>query len=97
KGFASWGSDLTSDYYPSETSLGRFVRLDKRDFIGKAAAAETAKAPRERMASFSVEADGADCFGGEAIYRDGSLAGYVTSGSYGHRLGRSLALGYVKA
>jgi dimethylglycine dehydrogenase len=96
KGFASWGSDLTSDYTPFECNLGRFVRLDKPDFVGKTAAAAAAKSPRERLASFEVEADGADCFGGEAIYRDGKLAGYVTSGSYGHRLGRSLALGYVK-
>lgn len=42
-------------------------------------------------------AAGADCFGGEAIYRDDALAGYVTSGSFGHHLGQSLALGYVKS
>jgi dimethylglycine dehydrogenase len=97
KGFASWGADLTSDYTPYESNLGRFVRLDKGAFIGKAAADAAAKAgPRERLASFAVEADGADCFGGEAIYRDGELAGYVTFGSYGHRLGGSVALGYVK-
>jgi dimethylglycine dehydrogenase len=97
KGFASWGSDLTSDYSPFDTGLGRFVRLDKGDFIGKAGAEAAAKAgAKERLASFAIEANGADCFGGEAIYRDGKLAGYVTSGSYGHRVGQSLALGYVK-
>ncbi|MFI5018114.1 MAG: glycine cleavage T C-terminal barrel domain-containing protein, partial [Dongiales bacterium] len=97
KGFASWGSDLTSDYSPFDTGLGRFVRLDKGDFIGRAGAEAAAKAgAKERLASFAIEANGADCFGGEAIYRDGRLAGYVTSGSYGHRVGQSLALGYVK-
>jgi len=99
KGFASWGADLTSDYSPFESNLGRFVRLDKGDFIGREAAAADAKAgPRERLASFAIEPNGADadCFGGEAVYRDGKLAGYVTSGSYGHRTGQSLALGYVK-
>ena len=97
KGFASWGSDLTADYTPFESNLGRFVRLDKPDFVGKAAAASAAASPpRERLGSFAIQADGADCFGGEAVYRDGELAGYITSGSYGHRLGRSLALGYVK-
>jgi dimethylglycine dehydrogenase len=97
KAFPSWGVDLSPDYSPFEPGLGRFVRLDKPDFIGKAAAEARAKTgPRERLASFVVEADGVDCFGGEAIWRDGELAGYVTSGSYGHHVGESLALGYVK-
>jgi Glycine cleavage system T protein (aminomethyltransferase) len=97
KGFASWGSDLTSDYSPFDTGLGRFVRLDKGDFIGKAGRKRRPRrARRSASASFAIEANGADCFGGEAIYRDGRLAGYVTSGSYGHRVGQSLALGYVK-
>jgi dimethylglycine dehydrogenase len=97
KGFASWGNDLTTDYTPFESNLGRFIRLEKGDFVGKAALETVAKTgPRERLASFTIEADGADCFGGEAIYREGALAGYVTSGAYGHRLQQSLALGYVK-
>jgi dimethylglycine dehydrogenase len=97
KAFPSWGVDLSPDYSPFEPGLGRFVRLDKPDFIGKAAAEQrSAAGPRERLASFVVEADGVDCFGGEAIWRNGDLAGYVTSGSYGHHVGESLALGYVK-
>jgi dimethylglycine dehydrogenase len=51
---------------------------------------------RERLGTFVIEANGVDCFGGEAIYRNGALAGYVTSGAYGHTVGESLALGYVK-
>ncbi len=77
--------------------MGRFVRLDKPDFVGKAAAEAAAKTgAKERLATFVVEANGVDCFGGEAIYRDGKLAGYVTSGTYGHTVKESLALGYVK-
>jgi dimethylglycine dehydrogenase len=98
KAFPSWGSDLTQDYSPFEPGLGRFVRLDKGDFIGKAAVQHLAETPpKERFASFLVDSAERDCFGGEAIYRDGELAGYVTSGSFGHRIGKSLALGYVRA
>jgi dimethylglycine dehydrogenase len=97
KGFPSWAVDLSPDYTPYEPGLGRFVRLDKPDFIGKAGAEAASKAgPKERLATFVVEANGVDCFGGEAIYRDGALAGYVTSGTYGHTVKESLALGYVK-
>ncbi|HEX6118028.1 MAG TPA: aminomethyltransferase family protein, partial [Dongiaceae bacterium] len=97
KGFPSWGVDLSPDYSPFEPGLGRFVRLDKPDFVGKAFAERLSKqSPKERLATFSVEANGVDCFGGEAIYRNGELAGYVTSGTYGHHVRESLALGYVK-
>jgi 4-methylaminobutanoate oxidase (formaldehyde-forming) len=33
--------------------------------------------------------------GDEPIYRDGVLVGRVTSGAYGHTLGRSVGMGYV--
>jgi 4-methylaminobutanoate oxidase (formaldehyde-forming) len=31
----------------------------------------------------------------EPIYRDGKIVGATTSGAWGHRIGRSLGLGYV--
>jgi len=97
KGFPSWGVDLSPDYSPYEPGLGRFVRLEKPDFIGKDAVARlSGLPPKERLATFVVDANGVDCFGGEAIYRDGELAGYVTSATYGHHVRESLALGYVK-
>jgi dimethylglycine dehydrogenase len=97
KGFPSWGVDLSPDYSPYEPGLGRFVRLEKPDFVGKAEAARLAGLPpKERLATFVVDANGVDCFGGEALYRDGELAGYVTSATYGHHVRESLALGYVK-
>ena len=38
----------------------------------------------------------ADARGSEAIYKDGELCGRATSGGYGWRLGKSLALAMVK-
>ncbi len=32
----------------------------------------------------------------EPVYRDGTLAGYVTSANYGHHLGGAVAMAYVK-
>jgi len=32
----------------------------------------------------------------EPLYRDGVIVGNTTSGAWGHRIGKSLGLGYVK-
>src|SRR5581483_11873560 len=58
KAFPSWGVDLSPDYTAYEPGMGRFVRLDKPDFIGKAAA-EAAKAagPKERLATFVLDSN----------------------------------------
>ena len=46
---------------------------------------------------FTVEADTADAISDEAIWRDGEVVGWVTSGGYCHVAGRSHAAGYVRA
>jgi glycine cleavage system aminomethyltransferase T len=47
--------------------------------------------------AFKVDAADADAIGDEPIWHDGKVVGWVTSGAYGHRVGASLALGYVPA
>jgi dimethylglycine dehydrogenase len=49
-----------------------------------------------RLATFAVEADDADAIGDEPIWRDGRVVGWVTSGGYGHCVGKSLAMGYIE-
>ena len=45
----------------------------------------------------AIEATTADASGGEPIFLpDGTPVGQVTSGAYGHTVGKSLALGVVK-
>ncbi len=54
KGFPGWGLELSADYGPDEPGLGRFVRLDKADFIGRdAVIRQRADGPRQRLASFT--------------------------------------------
>jgi dimethylglycine dehydrogenase len=98
KGFGNWTRDFRPIYGPYEAGLGRFVALEKGEFIGRAAAAEERSGGGERrLVSFAVEAADADAIGDEPIWHDGRVVGWVTSGAYGHRVGRSLALGYVPA
>tara|TARA_B100000780_G_C21062171_1_gene426998 strand:- start:406 stop:1272 length:867 start_codon:yes stop_codon:yes gene_type:complete len=91
--------EMSIEYSALESDLGRFLRLDKEgDFIGK----EALKAWQERgpqNAFATIEVHGvmdADARGSEAIYKDGEVIGRVTSGGYGFRVGKSLALGMVK-
>jgi len=98
KGFGNWAREFRPIYGPYEAGLGRFVTLEKGDFVGRSAAIEERSRGGEmRLVSFAVNAADADAIGDEPVWHDGRVVGWVTSGAYGHRTGRSLALGYVPA
>jgi dimethylglycine dehydrogenase len=96
KGFGTWAREFRPTYGPYEAGLGRFVDLQKADFIGRSAALE-AKAGDSplRLVAFSVDAANADASGDEPIWHDGVVVGSVTSGGYGHSVQTSIALGYI--
>ena len=98
KSFGTWAREYRPIYGPHEAGLGRFVDFGKGEFIGRAAALEEKQSGGAlRLVTFSVDAADADAAGDEPIWHDGSVVGWVTSGAYGHRAQRSLALGYVPA
>ncbi len=97
KSFPAWGTELSPDYTPFEAGLQRFVAFSKEAFIGREAALAARQAgPREVLCTFVVDADGADAWGDEAIWRGGEVVGYVSSGGYGAHTEKSIALGYVR-
>jgi dimethylglycine dehydrogenase len=96
KGYGSFQKDFRPDYTAAETGLDRFVDFNKADFVGRAAAlAERAAGPRRRFVILEVAALDAEVVGYESIMKDGAAVGYVTSGAFGHCVGKSLAAGYV--
>jgi len=99
KCYRSWKADLTTEYTPLMASLDRFVRLEKAAaFIGREALRrEAAAGPRERFVPLLVEAGDADAAAVSIVYRGTEPVGLVTSGGYGYRLNRSIALAYVRA
>ncbi len=95
KAYGSWFSEFTQDHTPYEAGLGRYVALDKGDFVGRDALADLAtQQPKQRLVCFAVDAEH-DAFGGEAIRLGKRVVGEVTSGGYGFTVERSLALGYL--
>jgi dimethylglycine dehydrogenase len=98
KGYGSWGREYSPEYWPHESGLERLIRPEK-DFLNKVAWAEIAnKPPRDQIVFLEIDATVADATGGEPIFlRDGTPIGQVSSGAYGYSVGKSLAIGYVKA
>jgi dimethylglycine dehydrogenase len=98
KSFGSWAREFRPIYGPYEAGLGRFINLDKGDFIGREAAlAEKAGGGDLRLITLAIDAADADALGDEPIWHADKVVGWVTSGAYGHSVGKSLALGYVPA
>jgi dimethylglycine dehydrogenase len=95
KGYRAWGSDINTEVTPLEAGFTRFVDFDK-PFLGREALLKQRQAGiRKRIATLEVDATDADCRGNEPVFREGRLAGIVTSGGYGHWIGKSLALAYL--
>ncbi len=95
KGYRHWKADLITEFNPMESGLERFVRMDK-DFIGKSALEDMiSKGPRRRFVSMTVENEEAPAHPGASILHNGRPVGTVTSAGWGHRVGRSIAMGFV--
>ena len=94
-----WTLDYRPDFTAAESGLDAFLRLDKpMDFIGKrAAAAAKARGPEKPLITLVVDANQVDAHRDEPIFREGRCVGYVTSGGYAHYVGKSVAMGYVRA
>ncbi len=96
KNYGSWGREYSPEYTPLESRLDRFVKFDKGEFIGRETLLKSAaRTPRWLLTSFTVDVDEQDAVGGEPILCDGEVSGIVTSASFGHTTGRSIALGYI--
>jgi 4-methylaminobutanoate oxidase (formaldehyde-forming) len=96
KGYRYWGADITPDYTPFETGMGRFVKLEKADFRGKQALLKQKKdGLRQRLCCMSLADPTAIALGNEPIFQDGKVVGWVTSGGYGYSVRKSIAYGYL--
>jgi len=99
KAYRSWGHDVGPDDTPFEAGLGFAVRLEKAaPFIGRdAIAARVGKALTRRLLVFTLDNPEPLLYHDEPIWRDAALVGRITSGAYGHTVGRAVGLGYVAA
>ncbi len=99
KGFVSWSHDVSRDDTPLEAGYGWTLAWVKPGgFLGRDAllAAREAGSNR-RLCWFQIQDSDPVLWGHEPIYRDGVSVGFTSSGSFGHSVGASVALGYVTA
>ena len=90
--------ELTHDIGPRQAGVDFFVKMDKDDFIGKARVDDAPTGNAWRLVYLDVDADDADCVGGEGVFTaDGTAIGLTTSGGYGFTVEKSLAFAYVDA
>jgi len=95
KGYRYWSSELSPDTNPYEVGLGFAVALKKTQFTGKAALERIKReGARRTLACFLMEGY-VPLHGGEAILHEGRVIETVTSGGYGHTVGKSIAYGFV--
>jgi len=98
KGYRAWKGDLSTDYTVLQGGLERFVDWGKPAFRGKAALeAEKQRGLTKRFVTLVVEAGECDPPYMSTIWHGGAVVGETTSGYFGHRVGRVVALGMLRA
>jgi aminomethyltransferase len=109
-GMPLYGNELGRDINPFEANLGRVVKLEKGEFVGRDALAEVARAgPRRRLIGLVMRDDGIARHGYAVVAGDTAAgaqgepaepaqdAGVVTSGSLSPTLGERIAMALVRA
>jgi aminomethyltransferase len=94
-GMPLYGNELNRDTNPFEVNLGRVVKLDKDDFIGRAALQAVASdGPRRRLIGLQM-VDNAIPRSGYEVRAGGVDVGRVTSGTLSPTLGTKIAMALV--
>ena len=90
-----YGHELSPSINPYEAGLGIFVKLEKPDFIGKAALERARPVSRRRvglqMTGRGIAREGCP------VYDGGRQVGVVTSGTHCPFLGKAVAMAYLSS
>ena len=96
KGYRVWGADIGPEIDPYQAGLGFCVKLDKGEFIGRAALLKKRDSPADtRLVCLVLDEPRSVALGSEPVRIGGEIAGRVTSGGYGYSVGKSIAYAFV--
>lgn len=93
---ALYGHEIDETTTPFEAGLEWVVKLEKGDFVGRAAlqAQQAGGGPSRKLAGFAVQGRGI-ARQGHLVVRDGETLGTVTSGTWSPTLEKAIGLAYV--
>jgi len=101
KAYRHFGHDISDEDHVLEAGLGFAVKTEKPagrygPFIGRdAVLRKRDQGLTRRLVQFRLNDPQPLLYHNEPIWRDGRIAGHITSGAYGHFLGAAVGLGYV--
>ena len=95
-GMPLYGHEMDDTVTPREAGLGIFVKMDKDDFIGKAAIEAMGKPPKRRKAGLKVTGRGI-VREHQDVYQDGKKIGVTTSGTHCPFLGHPYAVALIES
>ncbi len=95
-GYPLYGHEIDEDTNPVEAGLGRYVKIDKGDFIGKEAIISAVECGlRKKLVGFEMIDRGIPRQGYD-ILKDGVVVGNVTSGTQSPSLDKPIGMGYLR-
>lgn len=97
KSFGIWNAEFTQGYTAAQTGMDRWIDWSKPNFVGREAAQQErdGNGPAQVVVPLEIDAIDADASGYEPVWQDGEKVGFVTSGGFGHCIGKSLAMAMV--
>jgi aminomethyltransferase len=96
-GMPLYGNELTRETNPFEVNLGRVVKLEKGEFVGRAALQAVQQAGPARKLIGLQMVDNAIPRASYPVHADGRPVGTVTSGTLSPTLGTKIAMALVPA
>lgn len=98
KAYKAWAADIGPDFTPYEAGLSYAISWTKSaPFVGRdALLAQRGQPLGKRMVTFTVDDPDVLLLGRETIYRNGERVGWLTSGGFGHTVGKPIGLGYLR-
>ena len=96
KGYRAWGADLTTERTPAETGLSHLVKPRARSFAGRSSMLKRDRKGGWHSVLLEVETSDVDPFYSHPVYDGTVLIGIVTSGGFGHRTRKNLAIALLR-
>ncbi|MDH3375746.1 MAG: aminomethyltransferase family protein [Gammaproteobacteria bacterium] len=95
KGYGHWKADLITEYNPVEAGLERCVDM-RKSFPGQAGLqAQLRSGLRKNRVLIAIDSDRAPAQSGESVFDGKTVVGTITSGAWGYRIARNIAMAYI--